>query len=150
MPRNNQLKLGLLLCFSLPLAACQRETSTYTKIEAAHVDKVEGQEFSKVTLTEKAMERLAVATTPVREAEVSRSENKAARLVVPYGALIYASRGETFVYTSPQPRTFLRQKVDVDYIEGDLAVLNEGPPTGTEVVSVGTVELFGTELGVGH
>lgn len=150
MRHNHRFKLGLLLVFILPLAACQQEASTYTKIEPAHVEKIEGQEFSKVTLTPKAMERLAVETAPVRETEMAGSENKAMRLVVPYAALIYAPRGETYVYTSPQPGTFLRQKVDVDYIEGDLAVLNQGPPSGTEVVSVGTIELFGTEFGVGH
>ena len=72
------------------------------------------------------------------------------RKVVPYSALIYDPEGETWVYTSPQPGTFVRHKVDVDYIEGDLAVLEEGPPTGTVVASVGVAELYGAEFKVGH
>jgi hypothetical protein len=71
-------------------------------------------------------------------------------MTVPYSALIYSPQGETWVYTSPQPRTFVRHKVEVDYIKGDIAVLNAGPPVGTVVVSVAAAELYGTELKVGH
>jgi hypothetical protein len=34
-------------------------------------------------------------------------------------------------------------------IDGDLAVLPEGPLSSTEVVTVGAAELFGTEFGAG-
>ena len=34
-------------------------------------------------------------------------------------------------------------------IDGDLAVLSHGPPSGTEVVTVGAAELFGAEFGIG-
>jgi hypothetical protein len=101
-----------------------------------------------VTLTEKAIERLDLKTAPVREERVSRSSSP--RKVVPYSSLLYDPHGGTWVYTSPQPRTFVRQQVKVDYIEGDVAVLNEGPPTGTTVASVGVAELYGTEFEVGH
>ena len=70
--------------------------------------------------------------------------------VVPYSALIYDPNGQTWVYTSPKPRTFVRQKVDVDYIEGNLEVLNEGPPLGTVIVSVGVAELYGAEFEIGQ
>jgi len=64
--------------------------------------------------------------------------------------LIYDPKGQTWVYTSPQPRTFVRHKVDVDYIEGNIVVLNEGPPMGMVVASVGVAELYGAEFKVGH
>jgi hypothetical protein len=32
---------------------------------------------------------------------------------------------------------------------GESAVLDQGPPTGTRVVTAGAAELFGTEFGVG-
>jgi hypothetical protein len=64
--------------------------------------------------------------------------------------LIYDAQGTTWVYTSPQPMTFVRHKVVVDYIEGLTAVLSDGPAAGTLVASVGVAELYGTEFAVGH
>jgi hypothetical protein len=64
--------------------------------------------------------------------------------------LIYDPQGQTWIYTSPSARTFVRHKVEVDYIQGDVAVLKDGPPTGTVVASVGVAELYGTEFKVGH
>ena len=72
------------------------------------------------------------------------------RKVVPYSSLIYDPHGQTWVYTSPKPRTFIRRKVEVDYIEGNVVVLDDGPPTGTVIASVGVAELYGTEFKVGH
>lgn len=72
------------------------------------------------------------------------------RKVVPYSALIYDPNGDTWVYTSPTPRTFIRYEVEVDYIEGNMAVLDEGPPTGTVIATVGVAELYGAEFKVGH
>ena len=54
------------------------------------------------------------------------------------------------VYTSPEPRTFVRQKIDVDYIQGESAYLNDGPPEGTVVATVGVAELYGSEFKMGH
>ncbi len=72
------------------------------------------------------------------------------RKVVPYSAVLYDVHGETWVYTNPEPLVFIRHKVDVDYIEGDVAVLEEGPRSGTAVVTVGASLLLGTELGIGN
>jgi hypothetical protein len=72
------------------------------------------------------------------------------RKVIPHSSLIYGAHGESWVYTSPEPLTYVRHPVVVDYVEGDLAVLSDGPPAGTEVVSVGAAEVYGTEFEVGH
>jgi hypothetical protein len=144
-----QLTVAALAFAALPFAGCQ-EKSAYTKIDPAHVEHKEGEEISKLTLTEKAMERLDVKTALVNQAEASLSEDGQPRSTVPYSAILYVAKGDAFVYTSPAPRTFLRQPVEVDFIEGDKAVLKAGPPPGTQVVSVGVAELFGTEFGVGH
>jgi len=72
------------------------------------------------------------------------------RKVVPYSAVLYDVHGNTWVYTNPEPLVFVRHKVDVDYIEGDVAVLEDGPPSGTKVVTVGAALLLGTELGFGQ
>ena len=118
------------------------------KVEPVKVEPVEGTELNRVTLTAKAMKRIDLKTDLVREQPVSRSAS--ARKVVPYSSLIYDAHGQTWVYTSPEPGTFIRHKVDVDYIEGDLVVLNDGPPTGTVVASVGVAELYGAEFHVGQ
>jgi membrane fusion protein, multidrug efflux system len=70
--------------------------------------------------------------------------------IVPYSSVIYDLNGDTWTYTNPEPLTFLRHPISVDYIEGDMAVLTDGPPPGTTIVTVGAAELFGTEFGVGH
>lgn len=70
--------------------------------------------------------------------------------IVPHSAVIYGAHGETWVYTSPEPLIFVRQPVTVDYVEGDLAVLAEGPPAGTAIATVGVPEIFGAEFEVGH
>ena len=82
--------------------------------------------------------------------ETPLSGSGALHKVVPHSSLIYGAHGETWVYTSPEPLTYVRHTVSVDYIEDDLAVLSDGPPAGTEVVSVGAAEVFGTEFEVGH
>ncbi|MGH8580961.1 MAG: hypothetical protein ACREVK_12875 [Gammaproteobacteria bacterium] len=116
-----------------------------TKIEPATVEKIEGTELNRVTLTEKAMQRLDIQTAPVREEQVNGTQRK----VIPYAAVIYDLQGKTWAYTSPNPRTFLRQPIIVDHIEGDIAVLVEGPPSGIAVATVGVAELYGSDTGVG-
>jgi hypothetical protein len=71
------------------------------------------------------------------------------RKVVPYNAVLYDLKGQAWLYTSPSPRVFVRRPIKVDFVERDLAVLMEGPPAGTEVVTVGAAELYGAESGVG-
>lgn len=72
------------------------------------------------------------------------------RNVVPYSAVIYGAHGESWVYTSPEPLTYVRHPISIDYVEDDLAVLSDGPPVGTDVVTVGVAELLGTEFEIGH
>jgi len=74
------------------------------------------------------------------------SVRASARLGVPYSAVLYDARGDTWVYTSPEARVFVRQQVRVDRIEGDWVVLTDGPPAGTTIVTVGGAELFAAEL----
>ena len=290
MQRNNQLMVAVLIIAGLPLSPCPQVSGAEQAEHPARVERIEGAELSRVTLTEKAIERIGLKTDRVREVNVSRkrmvggevvalpaasASNPSApvpgtdpskgetvyrqfapgqieaaglapskvpdrsrvgvrvplsrgelkkvavgeparvlplarggddddeglglaaqpvempavgnpkkptaalyyvvespehglvpgqrvrvrlalsgkgtkRKVVPYSALIYDLHGETWVYVSPAPRTFVRHKVDVDYIEGDVVVLEDGPPTGTVVASVGVAELYGAEFKVGH
>ena len=52
---------------------------------------------------------------------------------------------ERRVYGNPEPRVFVRQPVDIEYVHKDVAVLKDGPPTGTLIVNVGAAELMGVE-----
>jgi hypothetical protein len=54
------------------------------------------------------------------------------------------------VYTTPQAGTFVRHRIEVDYIAHDMVVLNDGPPLGTVIATVGVAELYGAELAVRH
>ena len=71
------------------------------------------------------------------------------RKIIPYSALIYEINGDTWVYTSPEARVFVRARVVADYVDGNRAVLTEGPPSGTQVVSIGATQLYGAEFRVG-
>jgi hypothetical protein len=141
------LVAAIVSAFSL--AACARATTAVTKNEPSHVEKIEGTELNRVTLTEKAVQRLALKTDPVAEAEVARAGTSAMRKLIPYGAVIYDLKGATWAYTNPEPLTYIRHAIQVEYIEGDTAVLSDGPPAGTPVVSVGAAALYGVEFGVG-
>jgi hypothetical protein len=139
--------LGLLV--ALPqLSACTQTAAEGTSSEEpATVEQVEGSEdVSRLTLTPKAVERLGIQTTPLREETVAGKQRK----VVPYGAVLYDADGKTSVYVSTAPNVYVREPITVDLIEGDRAILSAGPPAGTAIVSVGAAELHGTETGVGH
>jgi hypothetical protein len=137
---------ALLLLAVLPLAACGGEEEAAAADEPATVELVEGSDdLYRVTLTAEAARRIDLQTT------VARTEGEGAdeRTIVPYSAIVYEVDGETWVYTSPEELTFVREHVVVEEIEGDRAVLTEGPAAGTEVVTVGVAELFGAEHGIG-
>jgi hypothetical protein len=138
-----------LAALGAQLIGCNRHETTYTKVQPAHLEPIEGTKLSRMVLTEKAMERIGVKTVPVQEFRPQGVVDAKPQPSIPYSALVYTPTGETLVYTSPAPRTFVRANVSVQSIQGDTAVLVEGPAAGTEVVSVGAAELFGTELGVG-
>jgi hypothetical protein len=81
--------------------------------------------------------------------ELSMLGSGALQKVIPYSAVIYDLTGETWVYTVPEPLTYVRQPISVDYIEGDTVVLEDGPDVGTLVATVGVAELYGIDTGVG-
>src|SRR5512134_1078120 len=139
MKHGNRWLAAALSVGCMQLAACGRATHSAQHDAPAKVDKLDGSEVSRVTLAAKAVERLDLRTVEVREQKVSRSATP--RRVVPYSSLIYDAQGATWVYTCPQPMTFVRQKVEVDYIEAQTAVLSDGPAVGTLVASVGVAEL---------
>jgi hypothetical protein len=81
--------------------------------------------------------------------ELALSGGGERRKVIPYRAVLYDATGNTWVYKNPEPLVFIREPIYIDRITGDEVVLNDGPPAGTAVVTVGGAELYGTEFGVG-
>jgi len=136
----------------------------------AKTEVVQGTDLSRVTLSPKAAERLDIKTAAMRDEQVKARKSSAAdvaakptavaagakervvamsstRKVVPTSAVLYDAKGKTWVYTNPEPLVFVRHAVSIDYIDGDRAVLLDGPVSGTAVVTVGAAELLGTEYG---
>jgi hypothetical protein len=173
MRNNGRWIVVVPLVAGLGLAACQRPSSSAHHASPAEVEKIEGTGLSRITLTPKAAERLAIATASVAGlgtaagtvvaqgdtgarlqgdpgVRLTRSTSGSGRTVVPYAAVIYDAHGDTWVYTSPSPLVFVRHRIEIDHIEGDRAVLRSGPPVGTTVVTAGAAELLGTEFKVGH
>lgn len=81
--------------------------------------------------------------------KLSMAGSGAQAKIVPYASVIYGLNGETWVYVNPEPLVYHREPVTVAYIDGDNAVLSEGPAVGTQVVTVGVAELYGADTGVG-
>lgn len=173
MKHSNPWIVVVLVIAGLPLAACAKKSETAAEIEPATVEAIDGEEVSRVVLTLRAAERLGIMTAPIGEHAVeskfavspataelpqdsapaspeSPTGGEGQQKIVPYSALLYDEHGNTWVYTSPEPLVFVRKPVSVEYIEGESAVLSDGPPIGTGVVTVGVAELLGTEYKIGH
>jgi hypothetical protein len=136
MKRNPLFILLVLLVAALGLAACGPKTSTTEKINPSSLEPIEGSDLQRVILTEKAAQRIGVETVPASE------------MTVPYAAVIYDTEGNTWVYTNPEPLTFVRAPIMIDRIEGDQAFLAEKLETDAPIVTVGVIEIYGTETGV--
>jgi hypothetical protein len=138
---RNRWMVVVPIIAGLHLAGCHTKAAKPVKIKPAVVEKVQGSSIGRLTLTAKASQRLDIKTGLVREVQQ--------RKVVPYAAVLYDANGQTWVYTSPEPLIFVRHRIAVDRIDGDQAMLSEGPPVGTQVVTVGGAELFGAEFEIG-
>ena len=145
MKHANMAWIAAIPLFALPLGSCQESSGSEIHGTSAQVQEIEGTGLRQVTLTERAAERLGIETTEVR-----RADGPGAVIAsVPYGAVIYDPQGTAWVYTRTAPLTFVRRAVCIASIEGDMAYLTVAPPGGTQVVSVGVAELFGTEHEIG-
>jgi hypothetical protein len=131
----------VLLIAALPLAACSKTPDAAPETNPATVERLEGAEPTRVTLTEEAAKRLDIQTATVSDTTVNGTQLK----VIPYAAIVYDSEGKTWTYINPQPLVFVRHPITVDSIKGDQAILSDGPDSGTAVVTVGAEELFGSE-----
>lgn len=113
------------------------------KIPPAQVEPVAGTQLKRIRLTSNAAQRLDVQTAEVRQ-ELSGKK------IIPYASVVYDLKGATWVYTNPEPLTYVRHSVTVELIRGEDVYVTDGPPAGTPIVVVGVAELYGAEKGVGH
>jgi hypothetical protein len=129
----------------LLVAGCKQD-NVAEKHHPAKIDETDQKGILRVTLEPRAAERIGLQTAEVREERVG----DAMRKIVPYGAIMYDTKGETWTFTNPQPLVFIRHRIVVESVEGDRVILTEGPPPGTAVVTVGAPELMGAEHKYGH
>jgi hypothetical protein len=133
----NRSIIVLLVLAGFLLSACGGNIPvTGEKVAPSKLEPIEGSDLQRVILTEKAAERIGVETVA------------ASGLEVPYAAVIYDIEGNTWIYTMPEPLTFVREQIVIDSIEGDTAILAESLPSEFNVVTVGVAEIYGTETGV--
>jgi hypothetical protein len=150
MPRRGRTSararwlITLLALASLASAGCAGSASGGADggDAAATIQQVDGTDLVRVTLAPGAAERIGLEMGVVRGVP---GGGKA----VPYAAVVYDPNGGTWVYTSPTDRTFVREPITVANITGEEAFLSSGPEVGTEVVTVGTAELYGAEQEIG-
>jgi multidrug efflux pump subunit AcrA (membrane-fusion protein) len=75
-------------------------------------------------------------------------------MVIPAAAILYDIYGGTWVYVQASKADdgstkFIRNRVLLEWIDGDQAIISQGPAIGSLVVTDGAAELFGTEFGAG-
>ena len=126
-----------LITAAFALSACGTPAEEEGGEEAATVEPVKGTDANLVTLTKEASETLGIKTTAIK--------NEGGREVLPDAAVVYAADGHTFTYASPKANQYVRAEITVDRIDGRQVILKKGPPVGTNVVTVGSQELFGLE-----
>jgi hypothetical protein len=137
----------VLIAGVVSLSACGEASSGYDYETASHHDPAElepikGTDVNRVIVDPEGVERAGIQTAPIRKNHQGT--------VMPHSAVIFDAEGDTYTYTSPEPRTYVRQKIEIDHVNGDSVMLSDGPPAGTEVVTVGAVFVYGTEFEVAH
>jgi hypothetical protein len=137
-PLRLRLAAGLaLLVVALGVSACAEVPSNLVENNPYELEPVEGTDLQRIKLPDETAARIDLQTARVSTAR--------GRTAVPHTALIYNPDGDVFVYTRPAPQIYVRAPVTVRRVEGEQALLLDGPPAGTIVVTVGAAELLATE-----
>jgi len=135
---------------AVTLAGCGATSTSSSPAKPGQVVQIDGTNRERVLLTEAASERLGIKLTPVRLLPMNAPGAAVApRKVIPQSAVFYDDKGATWTYVSKGNFAYEREPVTIASIDGDFIVLQSGPDTGTDVVSVGADELRGIEDGVG-
>ncbi|HWC70337.1 MAG TPA: hypothetical protein VG993_04155 [Actinomycetota bacterium] len=137
--KRSLVGIALIPLTALVMTACGGSVSDEYVIEDKPytLEPVEGEDVLRIVMEESAVERLGIETVPV--------EQRGSRLVVPYDAVYIDAHGGFWVYTNPEPFEYVRAPIDIVKETSTQAFLSEGPPAGTEIVTVGAPELYGSE-----
>jgi hypothetical protein len=138
MKHINHLVIMILIFAGFLLSACGGGQIPVTgdKVSPSKLEAIEGTDLSRVILTEKAAERIGVQTA------------QAKGLVIPYSAVIYDTKGGTWIYTNPEPLIYVRAPIEISRIDGDQVLLAKGLESDAPIVTVGVAEIYGAETGV--
>jgi hypothetical protein len=137
----------VLIAAGASLSACGEASSGYDYETASHhepakLEPIKGTDIQRVIFDAEGAKRVGLKTVAVRQ--------NGQETVIPYDAVIYDAEGNAYAYTAPQPLIFVRKEIEIDRMDGNSAVLSDGPPAGTKIVTVGTAEVYGTEFEVAH
>ena len=94
------------------------------------------------------------ADTPLRAGEraaveIPAADSKQESLVIPFNAVLHDIHGGQWVYAKTGEHSYTRKRIQVARLSGANAVLSSGPAAGTQIVTDGSAELFGTEFMTG-
>lgn len=131
------------LLFSVSACAQPKAVAEATTEPPAKVEKNATTGIARISLSQRAVERLELRTDTVKPAP------NGAGIVIPYAALLYDAQGKTWVYANATERVYERQAVTVTRVEAGAVTASAGPAAGTVVVTVGAAELFGAEFNTG-
>jgi hypothetical protein len=137
--RKAFLSCVIVVAIATSAGCAEIEVPLAEPYEPAHLESTGPDQPAKVFLTDEAQQRVQLQTTLVRPhgTEVS----------VDHAALVYDKKGKPWVFTVIGPLTYMRSAIDIKEVRDDnLVILSSGPPAGTEVVTVGAIELWGAEL----
>ena len=138
--RRRALTAGLAVVAVIMTGCGEVETPSGEDYHPATVESADPSAPPKVKFTDEAARRVELVTSKVT--------GGTGNLTVDYAALIYDKKGKPWVYAVTEPLTFVRVEVKVTRVEGNRVTLSDGPPPGTEVVTQGATEVYGTELGM--
>jgi hypothetical protein len=134
--------LGCVVAIAVATSAgcAEIESVTAEPYEPAALESTGPDQPARVILTEEAVDRVALQTTEVKV--VGKD------LTVDHAALIFDKAGKPWVFTVVGPRTYVRAAVTIKEVQDNVVILSAGPPAGTQVATVGAIELWGAELGI--
>lgn len=145
MNRRTTLRKAVLGCVVAVAVAtsagcAEIESVTAEPYEPAALESTGPDKPARVILTEEAVDRVALQTTEVKALGKD--------LTVDHAALVFDKAGKPWVFSVVGPRTYIRATVTIKEVQDNVVTLSAGPPAGTQVVTVGAIELWGAELGI--
>jgi hypothetical protein len=145
MNRRTTLRKAVLGCvvavaIATSAGCAEIESVTAEPYEPAALESTGPDKPARVILTQEAVDRVALQTIEVKALGKD--------LTVDHAALVFDKAGKPWVFSVVGPRTYVRAAVTIKEVQDNEVTLSAGPPAGTQVVTVGAIELWGAELGI--